>query len=95
MVDIDEREASCLHRMLLLQGEYDFVWDSIFCHKTESFRLRKSISLLCVSPISTNKQEHFLTQLNVPAMRLRVCNSMYSMLPIHQKNMPIIYVSHF
>lgn len=51
--------------------------------------LRKSISLLCVIPISTNKQEHFLTQLNVPATKLCVCNSTYCMLTIIKK-----YVNH-
>jgi len=89
MVNTGEREASYLHRMLHIQRKYDFLWDSIFCHKTGSFCLRKSISLLCVIPISTNKQEHFLTQLNVPATKLRVCNSTYCMLTIIKK-----YVNH-
>jgi len=89
MVNTGEREASYLHRMLHIQRKYDFLWDSIFCHKTGSFCLRKSISLLCVIPISTNKQEHFLTQLNVPATKLRVCNSTYFMLTIIKK-----YVNH-
>lgn len=79
--------------MLLLQVKYDFLWDSILCHKPESSCLRKSISLLCVIPISTNKQEHFLTQLNAPATRLRVHNSMYCVTN-SQKNMPIFNVSH-
>lgn len=88
MVDTDERESSCLHWILLLQGKYDFLCDSILCHKAESFRMRKSISLLCVIPISTNKQEHFLTQLNVLAIRLCLQNCMYCMVPIHQKIHP-------
>lgn len=85
MVNAFEREASYLHRMLQLQGKYDFLWD-YFLPQKRKFPLEKNLSPCCVSfPISTNKQEHFLTQLNVPATKLCVCNSTYCTLTIIKK----------
>ena len=75
-------ECFCYKENMIFWG------DSILCHKPENFHLRKSISLLCVIPIFTNKKEHFLTQLNVPATKSHVHNSMHCMLPIHQKICP-------
>lgn len=71
-----------------------FLCGSILCHKVESFHMRKSISLLCVIPISTNKQQHFLTQLNVLTKRL--CSKPYVFhITNSLKKMPIFDVINF